>query len=216
MNQQGAVGYISMNLAAPPFDDIYVRRAMNFAIDKAGLRQLAGGEINGEIAGHVFPDALAGGLLKDYDPYATPGSAGDLATAKEEMARSKYDTNRDGVCDAPACKDVFALASSTDPSPQQAALIQSNLQPLGITLDVKQLQTTSMYAKCNDLAARVPMCLSVGWLQDYSDAYTVGPPCSARRVSIPAVATTRPSAPPPPSLLGGATPSRPCPTWTRG
>ena len=30
--------YITMNMAVPPFDDIHVRKAVSFAIDKAGVR----------------------------------------------------------------------------------------------------------------------------------------------------------------------------------
>jgi len=33
-----------------------------------------------------------------------------------------------------------------------------------------------MYAKCNNLADLVPICLQAGWLQDYPDPYTFGPP----------------------------------------
>ena len=55
-------------------------------------------------------NSLENNLLKDYDPYATPNAAGDIEKAKEEMAQSKYDTNQDGVCDAPACSDVLTMS----------------------------------------------------------------------------------------------------------
>ncbi len=32
-----------MNLGVPPFDDIHVRKALNYAYDKAGGSQLSGG-----------------------------------------------------------------------------------------------------------------------------------------------------------------------------
>ena len=47
--------YISMNLAVPPFDDVHVRKAVNFAVDKEGWRRLSGGEASGEIAGLLHP-----------------------------------------------------------------------------------------------------------------------------------------------------------------
>ena len=56
----------------------------------------------GEIAGHIMVNSLENNILRDYDPYATPNTAGDIEKAKAEMAQSKYDTNQDGVCDAPA------------------------------------------------------------------------------------------------------------------
>ena len=58
------------------------------------MRQLRGGATTGEIAGHIMVNSLENNLLKDYDPYATPNSAGDIEKAKAEMAQSKYDTNQ--------------------------------------------------------------------------------------------------------------------------
>jgi peptide/nickel transport system substrate-binding protein len=171
-----AVRYIEMNLANPPFDDIHVRRALNYAIDKAGLLQLRGGPIFGETAGHIIVDGLEDNLLKDYDPFATPNSQGDLDAAKKEMAQSKYDTNGDGVCDDPVCKDVLTLTDESDPYPKQTALIQQNLEPLGITLDVKSFERTTMYSKCEDPNSHWQLCPSVSWGKDYADAYTFGPP----------------------------------------
>ncbi|HVH53703.1 MAG TPA: ABC transporter substrate-binding protein, partial [Actinomycetota bacterium] len=128
--------YMNMNLAMPPFDDIHVRKAMNYAVDKSGLLRLAGGSIQGAVANHIIPDTLLGGALTSYDPY--PFS---VAKAKQEMALSKYDTNHDGTCDADACKNVLTVIDQTDPQPKMAALIQHNVQAIGITLNLKQFQT---------------------------------------------------------------------------
>ena len=171
-----AVGYISMNLAEPPFDDIAVRRAVNYAIDKRGLLQLGGGESTGQIAGHIMTDSLEDDLLKDYDPYATPNSAGDVSLAMEAMKESIYDTNGDGVCDAEVCTGVLAVTMSTEPAPRQAVLIQQNLDPLGITFDVKEFAIGAMYSKCNDPVAHVPICLATVWGRDFPDGVTFGPP----------------------------------------
>ena len=73
-----AVRYIEMNLAIPPFDDPNVRNALNLALDKEGLRQLRGGPLFGELAGHIMVDSLQGDQLKDYDPYPSPNGAGDM------------------------------------------------------------------------------------------------------------------------------------------
>ena len=67
-----ALRYISFNFLVPPFDDIHVRKAFNWAFDKQGMRQLRGGPTTGEIAGHIMVNSLENNLLKDYDPYATP------------------------------------------------------------------------------------------------------------------------------------------------
>jgi peptide/nickel transport system substrate-binding protein len=171
------VSYVSMNLGVAPFDDIYVRKAMNLVWDKAGGRQLAGGSLTGTNAGHIFPDSLLNDLLVDYNPYATPNDSGDATLAQEQMKQSKYDTDGDGRCDAPECDDVLALFASDSASGQKtAALAQQNLEEIGITLEVKGLSFTAMDAKCWNLAEQIPVCLQAAWIMDYPDPYTFGPP----------------------------------------
>jgi peptide/nickel transport system substrate-binding protein len=173
--------YISFNLALPPFDDIHVRKALNLALDKDGMRRLRGGELFGDLAGHIIVDALLNNQLKDYDPYATPNGQGDINAAKEEMKQSKYDTDGDGVCDDPSCKDILTIIDESDPYPDQTALQQDNFEPLGLTFDVKSGErSTFMYDKCNDPGAKVPYCPSPAWGKDYADAYTFGPPLFGR------------------------------------
>ena len=97
-----------MNLTQPPFDDVHVRRAVNFVIDREGLRKAWGGASAGAIATHIAPDAMLGNKLKGYAPYGTTAQ-GDVAKAKAEMKQSKYDTDKDGICDATACKNIFTV-----------------------------------------------------------------------------------------------------------
>ena len=171
-----AVRYLSFNIAQPPFDDVNVRKAVNYAIDKAGMRQLRGGELTGDIAGHIMVNSLLNNQLVDYDPYATPNGQGDVTKAMEAMKASAYDTDGDGLCDAPECKDVLAVTDEADPYPKQAALIQQNLEAIGITLDVKPFERGTMYAKCSDPSTHMGICLAPAWGKDYPDAYTFGVP----------------------------------------
>jgi peptide/nickel transport system substrate-binding protein len=168
--------YLSMNVAEPPFDDVHVRKAMNLALDKAAMQQIRGGPLFGEPAGHIFWDDLLDGILADYDPYATPDSSGDTEAAKAEMAQSKYDSNQDGVCDDPVCENVVSATDEADPYPDQSAVVQQNLEPLGISLDVTTFERTTMYDKCNDPGAHVALCMGPGWFKDYADATTFGEP----------------------------------------
>jgi peptide/nickel transport system substrate-binding protein len=171
-----AVRYISFNLAIPPFDDIHVRKAVSFALDKAGFRQLRGGETTGEIAGHIMVNSLENNLLQNYDPYKTTNEAGDITKAMDEMKQSKYDTNQDGKCDASVCSKILTMTDNQDPYPKQAALLSQNLAPLGLTLDVKQLERTTMYNKCNDANSHTALCAGPAWGKDYADGYTFAGP----------------------------------------
>jgi peptide/nickel transport system substrate-binding protein len=170
------VRYVSFNLAAPPFDDIHVRRAMNWVFDKEGFRQLRGGETTGELAGHNIINSITGNINAEYDPFATPNGSGDLEQAKAEMAQSAYDSDGDGVCDDPVCEDVLVMSDREDPYPKQMALMAQFVEPLGITLDVRELERTAMYNKCNDMNEQIPICGAPGWFKDYADGYTFGVP----------------------------------------
>ena len=171
-----AVRYVSFNLGIPPFDDVYVRKAFNLALDKEGMRTLRGGESVGEIAGHIMVNSLENNLLQDYDPYATPNNSGDIEAAKAEMAQSAYDTDGDGVCDAPECSGILAVTDEADPYPDQAALIAQNMEALGLQFDSKSFERTTMYAKCNDPSSLVAICLAPAWGKDFPDGYTFADP----------------------------------------
>jgi peptide/nickel transport system substrate-binding protein len=179
-NPSDAVRYIEMNLANPPFDDIHVRRALNWAIDKQGLLQLRGGPVFGEVAGHIMVDSLQNNILQGYDPFETPEGAGDIDKAKAEMAQSKYDSDQDGVCDDPSCDHMLTFSDAASPYPKQLALIEQNLEQLGMTLEPKALERTTMYAKCEDPNTHWQLCTATSWGKDYADGYTFGPPLFSR------------------------------------
>lgn len=171
------VNYAALNLGMPPTDDIHVRKAINLVTDKAGMIRVGGGEFGwGEAHGHVMYDALLNDLLADYDPYATPDSAGDVEAAKAEMAQSVYDTDGDGVCDDPACDNVPMSVDEADPYPDQAAIWAENLEQIGISADINTFERSTMYDKCEDPGAGVPLCHSSGWYKDYADPSTFGLP----------------------------------------
>ena len=93
--------YLTMNLTQPPFDDLHVRKAMNWIMDKDALRPGVGRpDRSAAIANHIVPDPLLNNLLADYAPYRTPGDKGSLAKAKAAMKGSKYDTDKNGTCSA--------------------------------------------------------------------------------------------------------------------
>jgi peptide/nickel transport system substrate-binding protein len=80
--------YLSLNASAPPFDNIKVRRALNFAIDRAAMAKLAGDDLG--VACQILPPNLPG--FSPYCPYTGhPGaawSAPDLTTAQRLVNES--------------------------------------------------------------------------------------------------------------------------------
>lgn len=162
--------YINLNTAMPPFDDVQVRKAANWVVDKAGLLRLFGGAIKGSIGQHTIPDTMLP-AESNYDPYRTPGEAGSVQNAKRAMMQSKYDTNKDGVCDASVCKNVLMVSDGADPEPKMSALIQQNLAAIGIQVRIQTFQTTTMYTKCETATEKIPICPSEGWYADFNDPY---------------------------------------------
>src|SRR5512132_663410 len=108
--------FVFMNLSTQHFDDIHVRKAANFVMNKAGILRAWGGTTFGQIATHVMPPSVINDTLgQDFDPYKSPDFAGDEAKAKDEMKQSKYDSNKDGVCDAKECSGLIMVNRNTPP-----------------------------------------------------------------------------------------------------
>jgi peptide/nickel transport system substrate-binding protein len=169
--------YLEMNAAVPPFDDEHVRRAVNFAVNKEGWRRFSGGESSGTIAGHYVPDGLLDNQLIDYNPFATPNNAGadspeGLQLAMDEMKQSKYDTDQDGLCDAPECSGILAIGVVGTQSEAADALIADNLKKIGVELNLKSLENATAYNKVFDPKAHLPVATFVGWLMDWPEAFT--------------------------------------------
>ena len=165
-NPSDVTFYIYMNLTQPPFDDIHVRKAANLAIDKRALIQVSGGPITGDPATHIVPDAILDDKLKGYDPYPGP----DIAAAKAEMKLSKYDTNKDGLCDAPACQNVLHLTGTLDTNRKQSPIIEQAFAQIGIQLTTRELDNP--FPPAGTVAKNIPIGSFAGWGKDYADAST--------------------------------------------
>jgi hypothetical protein len=134
-----ATEWVMLNLTQPPFDDIHVRRALSWVLDKTAMRQSNGGPITGPIATHIVPNPDLGNQLVGYDPYRTAGGHGSVARAKAAMKGSRYDTTGDGMCSAAACKNVLLLTDATSSGRALAAVIQHDAAEIGITLTVRPI-----------------------------------------------------------------------------
>jgi peptide/nickel transport system substrate-binding protein len=171
--QNGNVQFISMNMTQPPFDDIHVRRAVNWIIDKQALQQSWGGPTGGTIATHIVPNFVYHGAMPTtYDPYATPNEAGDLAKAQAEMKLSKYDPKQDGMCDVSACKNLVLINQNIAPWTNMEPFVVQDLAKIGITVKPRELETGAAYNTVQRVANNVPISMNANWAYDYVDAYT--------------------------------------------
>jgi peptide/nickel transport system substrate-binding protein len=165
--------YIFMNLLTPPFDNIHVRKAVNYIVDKAAIQKVWGGPIHGDIASHIIPPTVLPGFPADYNPYATSGNAGDLNKAKAEMKQAtQYDTNGDGICDASACKNVLFINRSSPPQVDMTPILTTDLAKIGIQLKARELDAGTAYTTVATVNKLIPIGANAGWGKDYADPST--------------------------------------------
>ncbi|MBM3946893.1 MAG: peptide ABC transporter substrate-binding protein, partial [SAR202 cluster bacterium] len=175
------VSYIGFNAARPPFDDVNVRRALNFATNK----DLIAKEI---LAGLAIP---AYGIL----PLGFPGYTGqakglnfDAARAREAMANSKYA--------APNAKELLArYQQSQDPRVLEEfkaatarrlprivltvpgtggglgldleVIVEMWKQQLGVEVEFQQVEWATFLQDLN--AQKLQLFSGLGWQADYPD-----------------------------------------------
>ena len=172
--------YITMNLTQPPFDDIHVRRAMNWVMDREALRRAWGGAVSGIVAEHIIPPTVIGGKLANFHPFRTPGNRGSVAKAKAEMAKSKY-ANSNGVCTASECKNVLLITDVRAVDKLTLPTVQAGAAKIGITFTSRAVN--GAYPVIQTTNKNVPISNRPRWFKDFADASTfVGPLFDGRSI----------------------------------
>jgi len=175
--------YLTMNTTQPPFDDVHVRRAMNWVMDKANLVKAWGGPTIGAVANHIAPDSLFGNQLAEYKPYKTAGDHGNVAKAKAAMKGSKYDTAGNGTCSAKECKGVLLISDTRAVDTAMLPVIEAGAKKLGITFTVRTIN--GAYPTIQTPSKNIPFAERPGWGKDYADALTFFSPLFDGRNIIP-------------------------------
>jgi len=173
--------YLTMNLTQPPFDDVHVRRAVNFVVNREALRKSWGGASAGAVATHIAPDAILNNKLKGYAPFGN--GRGDVNKAKAEMKLSKYDKNHDGLCDATACRNLLTITGDREVEKGFIPVLTQNLKTIGIVIKDRVLKDA--YTPIQTTRNNIPFSTRPGWGKDYADALTFFGPLFDGRNIIP-------------------------------
>ena len=136
---------LGLNCELPPFDNIHVRKAIAFAIDRSKLERLDPGKVIA--ATQVLPP-----MLPPHDPDLPQGQMFDLERAKEEMRLAGYP---DGL------PEPVLLWVRGEGEVHLAQFFQQDLKAIGIDIELK-LVTFATYLKETG-RPRVAQAAFTGW-----------------------------------------------------
>ncbi len=127
--------YILMNQKRAPYDDVHVRRAISYAIDREALVKtvLFG---NGTAA-----NSLLMPTVPFYDK-ATPGQSYDMTKAKAELAMSKVPKG---------FSTTYLASSGNSVDSEIAQILQASLKELGITMAISNSDPSAVHDLQNAL-----------------------------------------------------------------
>ena len=169
------IAYLGLNTRKKPFDNVNVRRAVNYVVDKNAMRLVVGGPLTGPIATHILGPEFkskgfeaAGGL--GFDPFKSANFAGDVAKAKAEMRKAGY---ANGLYDGPA---ITMYTFNASPSPQAAKVAAASLAKIGFNVKVKIASPDAMFTKFCVVERFLPEICTLGWLPDFKDPVTMMDP----------------------------------------
>ncbi len=144
---------LGMNVEMEPFDNVHLRRAVAFAIDRERWAKARNYTIRP--TGQLLPPAIAG-----YDPNLPHRQYLDLTRAKQEMALAGYP---DGY---PEPIPIWGTTSVN--MRRYLELAQADLDKIGIKIQPK-LVSFPVYLEQTGKPKTAPM-LALGWVMDYPDA----------------------------------------------
>ncbi|MFN2525360.1 MAG: ABC transporter substrate-binding protein [Actinomycetota bacterium] len=159
--------YVFLNTTEEPFDDVRVRRAVNFAIDRNNLKRILGGSMTGEVATSVLPPGLGGHLPSDeYNPFASAQMAGDMNKARRLMARAGWPNGYDN--------EILMVGPNDAPHDRIFESVAADLEQLGFhNIKPKLPRFPNHLLKYYRVpASNTDVGVSGGWCKDYNDAFT--------------------------------------------
>ena len=142
----GGSRYVALNTSKPPFDNLYVRQAVAYVLDRNAMRLTRGGAIDGRIATHFLDPsfrnqgfAQAGGL--GFNPFPSQGFSGNVGKAKVLMRKAGY---ANGMFSGP---QVTMVSDNSPPGSNTAQVVAADLAKIGFNVKTISVTHSTMYTK---------------------------------------------------------------------
>jgi len=158
----GCTTYLSLNMTKPHLSDLRVRQAIEYAVDKKSLADVAGGPSIAEPASTMLTRSVPG--HKDFDVYPSTDSAGDVDKAKALLAEA-------------GLQGGFSVAldvADTTSAKKAAEALQQSLGKVGIDVQLNILDA-SAYNETLATPSQQHDMAETGWCPDWNSASTVLP-----------------------------------------
>jgi len=155
------VDYIAFNTSKAPFNDVNVRKAIYFALDKDQIvKNICNNTVDAANAA-IFGKAVCTFNVDDWTAYlkTVPDYAYNMATAKEYLKKSTVPNGFDCsiVCNQSAIQNSEAL------------LLQSALKELGINLTINKVTEDERVSTFNGANSRNYDMIFCLWFSDFPD-----------------------------------------------
>jgi len=147
----GEIATLHFNQSVPPLDDIRVREAIAYALDREEFLALVGEVVAGNVYSPVPAQFLPGGLTKDEADALDLEYAYNEAKAKELLTEAGY-------------PDGFTLEMITSEMTGYQVLYQSmqaQLTKVGINIDLQVVDHSSMHSTIREDAN--PLVIYIAW-----------------------------------------------------
>jgi peptide/nickel transport system substrate-binding protein len=168
-----ALTYMTINTTVKPFDNVYCRQAVEYAVDKTTVQSALGGAIGGgDIASTLLTPDMAG--YAQSNKYPSPGNQGDPTKAKSLLTQCQ--AAEPGAFNADGSLDINLSARTDRPKEVNSAIaIQAALKLAGINVNIDKYASNkyfSAFAGNSDFVKSNKIALSMmKWGADWPDAY---------------------------------------------
>lgn len=160
---KGCTTYLALNTTKEPLNDVKVRQAISYAIDKTSIQTATGGPALTDIANTMLPPSVKG--HQDFDLYPSEGSKGDPEKAKELLAEAGYADGFEMSLDMRAVPVTQAQAES----------IQESLAKANIDVKLNVVDTAKYWQIIGTPSQQTDAAIA-GWCPDWPTGATFLPP----------------------------------------